>query len=501
MRRLLVTLAVLVLAVPAAGSAGGRERLRDKHAGTWQTYVISSGAGVPVPAPAKKHAATTRAELAELRAAQAARLASPDIQASIAKWDAQPAFQPWTEKALALIAANATSTPRGQRVLALLHIAMYDTTVAAWHWKFRYERRSPAALDDSIVPAVSTPRGLPTYPSEHAALAGAAATVLQALYPADTTIATDEQAAAASRVYAGTNYPSDVTAGLALGTAVAQQVLAAAAGDNLSGAEPAGRLPVAHCSPPAGGCLGFWEPVPPRALTGAPTDPFAGTWHTWVISSEAAFLPPSPPWFVAGSPPTVDQPVLTAAAMADYDASNVTKSATPQGALQKLIVDTWAGIPGKHWNEIALALEHDAGLSLPRAIRASALIDAAGADAIQANWYAKTTYWEPRPQQVINRYVDAAWTPYRATPNDPAYSSGLATVSGAISDILVSLFPSSADVLRADAVDAANSRLYDGTHYPHDIAAGLAAGRAIATVYLDRAHERGDDDDGEDGER
>jgi hypothetical protein len=326
---------------------------------------------------------------------------------------------------------------------------------------------------------------VPSYPSEHAVLAGAATAVLKALYPADATIAGDAQQAASSRLYAGTNYPSDVAAGLALGEAVAAKVLAAADGDNLAAGQP-GRLPGANCEVTPAGCQDFWEPTFPRTPPASPTDPFAGTWHTWVIGSARDFLPPAPPWFRAGSVPSVDAPTLKTAALVDYDAAQRTAAQTAEGAARRLVVDTWAGVPDKHWNEIALALEQAAGLSLPEAIGVSAAVNAAGADAIQANWAAKFTYWEPRPQQVIRKYVDPAFVSYRPTPNEPAYSSGLATVSGAIARVLAQAFPSERTNIEQAEAEAEISRLYDGTHYEHDIAAGTIVGHAIGRLYAAR---------------
>jgi PAP2 superfamily len=239
MRKLLLAAALAALLVTASGAAA---HPFDPDAGGWRTFVVRSGPDVP--APPRNHSAQTRAELATLAADQAARDASPAIQAAIAKWDMQPAFAPWTQKTLTLIAANATSTGKAQRVMALAHVAMYDATVAAWRAKFRFRRASPERLDRALHPSIAGTE--PTYPSEHAVLAGAAATVLKALYPADATLAGDEQEAATSRLYAGTNFPSDVSAGLALGEAVAQRVLAVAAADNLGTGQP-GRLPGADC--------------------------------------------------------------------------------------------------------------------------------------------------------------------------------------------------------------------------------------------------------------
>jgi hypothetical protein len=82
--------------------------------------------------------------------------------------------------------------------------------------------------------------------------------------------------------------------------------------------------------------------------------------------------------------------------------------------------------------------------------------------------------------------VDPAFVSYRPTPNEPAYSSGLATVSGAISRVLAHAFPSEVVSIEQAEADAEISRLYDGTHYEHDIAAGAAVGHAIGRVYVAR---------------
>jgi membrane-associated phospholipid phosphatase len=66
----------------------------------------------------------------------------------------------------------------------------------------------------------------PSYPSEHAAVGSAAATVLAYLYPQ---IASAIQALAQddgrSRVLAGAEFPSDVTAGVELGQAVGNALI------------------------------------------------------------------------------------------------------------------------------------------------------------------------------------------------------------------------------------------------------------------------------------
>jgi hypothetical protein len=50
------------------------------------------------------------------------------------------------------------------------------TTMAAWNSKYAYNREHPSDLDPTVAPVVAVPQS-PSYPSEHAAAAGASAAV------------------------------------------------------------------------------------------------------------------------------------------------------------------------------------------------------------------------------------------------------------------------------------------------------------------------------------
>src|SRR5262249_16740426 len=117
------------------------------------------------------------------------------------------------------------------RGLALMNVAIYDAIVAAWAAKYSYNRPRPSSLDPTLTTLVAVPNS-PSYPSEQAVAAGAAASILGHLYPDDVqSFEAKAQAAARSRLLAGVNYPSDVEAGLELGRQVAQQVIARAKSD------------------------------------------------------------------------------------------------------------------------------------------------------------------------------------------------------------------------------------------------------------------------------
>ena len=89
--------------------------------------------------------------------------------------------------------------------MSLLNVAVYDATVAACNTKYIYNRSR----------------------SEQAVVAGAASTILGYIYPDLAQDFLDKaQKAANSRVAARASFPSDVAAELALGTAIAEQVIA-----------------------------------------------------------------------------------------------------------------------------------------------------------------------------------------------------------------------------------------------------------------------------------
>ena len=130
---------------------------------------------------------------------------------------------------LNLIETRGFSNPKNARNFALLNIAMYDATIAAWDSKYAYRRPRPSVVDTSIPTAVRTPDS-PSYPSEHAATAAAAAEIFAYLYPADAQAFRDlAEEAARAAMAAGINYPSDIMAGLELGRAVGAKVVAVGA--------------------------------------------------------------------------------------------------------------------------------------------------------------------------------------------------------------------------------------------------------------------------------
>ncbi len=465
-------------------------RQQEPRAGSWRTYVLTSGAEVPLPPPPHLFSHQTRAELAELRKLQAER--TPEIQTVINFWNAQPAFKPWTETHLDLIRTRGVNTPRAHRGLALVHAAIYDAVIATWHWKYTYHRVRPDRPDHSLSPSVEPPHH-PTYPSEHAAIAGAAARMLGYLFPEDAkTLKGLASEAALSRLQAGVNYRSDIDAGFELGGAVAELVISRRA-------ENDGSDVVWDCAAQPGRLTGpgFWEPTsspftlcPPDGRL--PTEPLAGEWRTWVIPSTGEFLAEPPPGYsLYGTDQAAVCNLLEQPARELMDHAAATRAEPPDGPRNALIA-RWAGPPANRWNLTTLELLARDRLNLPRAARISALVNVALADSLYTSWKSKYRYWTARPQTIIRQCgFDPNFTSVRPTPRDPSYTSGNAACGGAVGDILAFFFPRDAAAMRAEAEGGGISRLYDGTHWRFDVDAGTAIGRSLAPMFIERARRDG----------
>jgi membrane-associated phospholipid phosphatase len=444
----------------------------ERTAGTWKTWVLSSGSEIQVPAPPAKDSDRAKADLDAVK--DRADQRSGASQALVDKWSQPLATKPWTETAFEFVSKNAKNPPLSSRNYALVHVAMHDAVVASYHWKYQYNAKAPDGVS-TLIPVSPDP----SYPSEHAAMAGAASKVLAFLYPGESALRLDEMAeeAAESRVVAGTNTPSDVEAGLALGRAIADKVIAYAktdgAGTPWNGRRPAG----------IGTTSAFW--APPPGSSAQPTDPEAGKWKGWALTNNAAFRPPPPPAFNSAQ--------VRAAAV---ELTEIKKNLTEE---QKRIAKFWEGaqgtaLPAGIALKVAMADVENAAATgdlstrwtLPQVSRAMALLNITMADGGIAVWEAKYVYWYPRPENAIRDLgVDRSWSPHLPTPFFPAYPSGSAGYAGGVEAIMAYLFPDRADEFKRRAEEQAMSRVYAGIHWKFD-AVSLEGGRQISQLVIDK---------------
>ncbi len=455
-RRLGLMFGFLLLAFPLSAQGKQATGPVEPTAGQWKTWVISSGKDYRVPPPPTPF--ETQAELHAL-----ADLISHNDQASaaqIAYWDAGgPAYR-WIELISNRLLAGTPTTPYAHRVYGYVAMAMYDATIAAWESKYYYNRPRPSDMDHKLPTAVDVPES-PSYPSEHAAAAQAAASVLAALLPAEAqSFEAMADQAGWSRVLAGVQFPSDYYAGADLGRKVAERVIAKANADG-SDAVWTGTIPAGPCN---------WKGTNPVNIT-------AANWKPLLLTSPNQFRPPMPP--ACDSQQVKDETLVV---------HNTPRGVTAFGTNYKAFY--WQSPEGLNvWPYRYLAkwlFEDGLDRNPPRAARAYALVSAVQLDAFIASQDGKYTYWYIRPSQ-----VDPGILPLFPVPSHPSYPSNHSTFSTAKSEVLAYLFPDHADFIRAVGKEAGDSRIWGGIHYPMDNVAGVNLGKAVAGVFIQWAESDG----------
>lgn len=193
-------------------------------AGTWQTWILSSGRQLRPGPPPPLGSAAFRAELAEVK--QVSAHPTPSERAIALFWaDGAGTVTPpghWFQIAIDLMARYHLDTPHAARVLGLLGATVMDAAVACWDTKYAYWCLRPHQADSAIQPLVLTPP-FPSYTSGHATFSGAASEVLAHYFPADAArLRYLAEEAALSRLYAGIHYRSDNETGLRIGRTLAE---------------------------------------------------------------------------------------------------------------------------------------------------------------------------------------------------------------------------------------------------------------------------------------
>src|SRR5690606_16601665 len=112
----------------------------------------------------------------------------------------------WNVVADELIARHNMNDRRAAHVFALVKLAGYDAPVASHDAKYTYWLIRPTQADPQIQLAIGLP-SFPSYPSNHAAISSAAATVLGAIFPEEREqLRAAAEEAGISRIYGGIHY-------------------------------------------------------------------------------------------------------------------------------------------------------------------------------------------------------------------------------------------------------------------------------------------------------
>ena len=151
----------------------------DEDGGTWTPVLLTAGSDIAIAAPEPITSPAYQAELALIKTEM--QDISEDEQEAIQYWSNNSAVR-WNEIALELIAKynlipgpNEDDTytlpnpanpggpppfpfahpPYASRVLAYLSVAQFDGLIAAWHYKYEYNRPAPYQHDGSVAYAYS----------------------------------------------------------------------------------------------------------------------------------------------------------------------------------------------------------------------------------------------------------------------------------------------------------------------------------------------------------
>jgi hypothetical protein len=473
----------------------------DNNAGTWDMIVLASPAQIAVAVPTDVNSTAYQSELAAVKDAQS-KLTTAQREAIkfwsgggvlrwnqmlrklVARYNLPPAPKaddtypaPDAENPFADPNFPFSNPPYAARAYSYVSVAQYEALKAAWHYKYLYNRQSPYKNDNSIK-SLMPETGLPSYPSEDAVLSGAAADMLKSLFPAavqEITLFAAEQRNAA--LWSGRASSSDIAAGLALGKAVAAQLITRAGGDGMRNAV---------------GTRAQWDQLAQQCI-----DKNEIPW----ISRDLPKRPPMLPFFgqvwawnmtvtdITNNRPTA--PPLTNSTEMQKEVDEVKWFSQHLTRERLAIVHKWADgagtyTPPGHWNDIAAEYIAAAKFSEVRTARAFALINMALHDAAVGCWETKYYYFNPRPSQ-----MDPSIKTGTGVPNFPAFTSGHSTFSGAAATVLSYLFPQHLEHFNSEAKEASDSRLYGAIHYRSDIEMGLTHGKVIGGYTVNYASTDG----------
>ena len=209
----------------------------DVNAGDWKPVLLAAPTDITVAAPIATNTPEYIAQINEIKAWQ--HNISDEDKAIVKYWSAGAVLR-WNEILRELVAkhnlppyqnddgtypipsaANPLAYPQfpfanppyAARAYAYVSAAQYDALVTTWYYKRLYNRKSPYAVDSSV--NVMIPRSdLPSYPSEDAAVEGAAVETLKLLFPGDQDfIQQKAEEHKRARIISGANVRSDIEAG------------------------------------------------------------------------------------------------------------------------------------------------------------------------------------------------------------------------------------------------------------------------------------------------
>jgi len=382
------------------------------------------------------------------------------------------AVSEWNARACDLLGTTNLDTPTGNRVLAIMHTAVYEAVNAI----------------TKKYPAGALKLNASGGESVDAAVAAASREVLVKLVPSK---AIDVEVAF-QKVMKAIPDGRSKDFGLSLGQRAATAVLAARAEDGFAAAESYRPYTVA----------GVYVPT---------AVPLVSNWpqrKPWLMTSPTQFRP--------GPPPDLKSDVWAR----DYNeikAIGRIKNST-RTAEQTAIATFWEATGASIYHGLVRAVTDSPGRDVTRNARLFMAVTQATDDAMIAVFDAKYHYNFWRPITAIRNgdidgndatERDPSWTPFINTPMHPEYPCAHCIVSGAvgtvlqadIGDIAAPVFATTSSTaknakrtwMKMDDFmqEVANGRIYDGVHFRTSTEVGTAMGRKIgelaAVKYIKKA--------------
>ena len=131
----------------------------------------------------------------------------------------------WNGVAEGYVGQSTMDERAATEVFSLMHSAMFDALIGCWDAKYYYWTLRPTQANSAISLAFALPNH-PSYPSGHSCISAAAGRILANYFPDKSSeLNAWVNDASLSRIVAGIHYRFDVTAGQALGIAVANLAL------------------------------------------------------------------------------------------------------------------------------------------------------------------------------------------------------------------------------------------------------------------------------------
>jgi hypothetical protein len=199
-------------------------------------------------------------------------------------------------------------------------------------------------------------------------------------------------------------------------------------------------------------------------LVKAQTEPSAGNWKTWFITSGKEYRLPAP----LPAEKEIDKIISL---------QNNIDSAT------RTHIMYWnAGAPGYRWQQLMNSLwPTDTGRY---GALANMLLGTATYDAMISAWETKYAYKRPRPY-VADKRIKV----YTIKPESPSFPCEQSVAAGVAVTIFTHFYPHLADSVKKLAEQAMSSRIAAGVVYPSDTKAGFDLGKKIAAIEIERTKD------------